>query len=79
MTVKAIRSSKTSVFTRSTRRHIPEDDILHSHRRENLKSYIALTGFLCSRDVMCLLQLDSYIPKEGTLHNHRREHLKSYK
>jgi hypothetical protein len=28
----------------STRRHIPEDYILHSHRRENLKSYIALTG-----------------------------------
>jgi hypothetical protein len=25
---------------RSTRRHIPEDSILHSHRRENLKSYI---------------------------------------
>jgi hypothetical protein len=24
--------------------YIPEDDILHSHRRENLKSYIALTG-----------------------------------
>jgi hypothetical protein len=24
---------------------IPEDDILHSHRRENLKSYIALTGW----------------------------------
>jgi hypothetical protein len=23
---------------------IPEDDILHSHRRENLKSYIAITG-----------------------------------
>jgi hypothetical protein len=23
----------------STRRHIPEDGILHSHRRENLKSY----------------------------------------
>jgi hypothetical protein len=28
-----------SVHTRSTRRHIPEDGILHSHRRENLKSY----------------------------------------
>jgi hypothetical protein len=27
------------------RRHIPEDDILHSHRCENLKSYIALTGW----------------------------------
>jgi hypothetical protein len=25
--------------------YIPEDDILHSHRRENLKSYITLTGW----------------------------------
>jgi hypothetical protein len=25
--------------------YIPEDAILHSHRRENLKSYRALTGF----------------------------------
>jgi hypothetical protein len=25
--------------------YIPEDTILHSHRRENLKSYIALTGW----------------------------------
>jgi hypothetical protein len=24
--------------------HIPEDGILHSDRRENLKSYISLTG-----------------------------------
>jgi hypothetical protein len=24
---------------------IPEDGILHSHRRESLRSYIALTGF----------------------------------
>jgi hypothetical protein len=29
----------TSVLTRSTWRSIPEDTILHSHRRENLKSY----------------------------------------
>jgi hypothetical protein len=30
------------VFTTATRRNIPEDTILHSHRRENLKSYIGL-------------------------------------
>jgi hypothetical protein len=39
--IEAIRSSETSVyFTGSTRRHIPEDGILHSHRCENLKSCI---------------------------------------
>jgi hypothetical protein len=38
--MEAIRSSKTSVNTTSTRCHIPEDYFLHSHRRKNLKSYI---------------------------------------
>jgi NADH:ubiquinone oxidoreductase subunit 3 (subunit A) len=33
-------SSETSVLTRATRRNNPEDTILHSHRRENLKSYM---------------------------------------
>jgi hypothetical protein len=32
----------TSVDTTFTRHHIPEDGILHSHRRENLKSYISV-------------------------------------
>jgi hypothetical protein len=34
-----------SVLTRATRRNNPEDTILHSHRRENLKSYIAAAMF----------------------------------
>jgi hypothetical protein len=37
--IEAICSSETSVHTLSTWRHTPEDGILHSHRRENLKSY----------------------------------------
>jgi hypothetical protein len=40
-----LRSSETLVLTRATRRNIPEDAILHIHRLENLKSYIALTGW----------------------------------
>jgi hypothetical protein len=43
--MEALRSSEISVFTRATRRHIPGDGILSSHRRENLKSYISLTGW----------------------------------
>jgi hypothetical protein len=43
--MEALGTSETSFFTRATRRTVPEDGILHSHRRENLKSYIALTGW----------------------------------
>jgi hypothetical protein len=37
--MEVLRSSETSILTRSSRRNISEDAILNSHRRENLKSY----------------------------------------
>jgi hypothetical protein len=43
--MESVSPSEMYVPTRATRRHIPEGDMLHSHRRENLKSYIALTSW----------------------------------
>jgi hypothetical protein len=56
--------------------YIPEDGILHSHRRENLKSYIALTGWTLQwrRNVSPVkYEMGFYIPEDGILHSHRRE------
>jgi hypothetical protein len=43
--MEVLCSSETLVPTRVTWSKPPEDDILHSHRRQNLKSYITLTGW----------------------------------
>jgi hypothetical protein len=78
---EALSSSETSVLTRAARRNIPEDTILHSHRRENLKSYISLTGWALLRRRYVSperYELGCYIPEDGILHSHRRENLKSY-
>jgi hypothetical protein len=53
--------------------YIPEDDILHSHRREDLKSYIALTGWTLQRRrnmFPVTYELGFYIPEDGILHSH---------
>jgi hypothetical protein len=38
---QAIRFFETSVLTGDTQRNMPENGILHSHRRETLKSHIS--------------------------------------
>jgi hypothetical protein len=61
--------------------YIPEDDILHSHSRENIKSYIALTGWALQwrHNVSPVrYELGFYIPEYDNLHSHRRVNLKSY-
>jgi hypothetical protein len=61
--------------------YIPKYDILHSHCRETLKSYILLIGWTLQRrgNVSPVkYELEFYIPEDGILHSHRRENFKSY-
>jgi hypothetical protein len=47
--MEATGSSDTAVLTRAKRRNISEDDILHSHHRENLKFF---PSFICLKDIL---------------------------
>jgi hypothetical protein len=62
-----LRCSETSVLTRAIRRNIPENSIRHSHRRENLKSCIALTGLALQRTckVYLLIWTGLLLPSKG--------------
>jgi hypothetical protein len=65
---EALSSSETSVLTRATWRNISEDTILHSHRRDSLKSYVytfvifllEVSLFLVHCDLLPVLMLFRY-------------------
>jgi hypothetical protein len=66
---------RVTVLIRPTRRNIPEDGILHSHCRETLKSYIALTGWTLQRrrNVSPVkYEMSSYTQEDDILHSHCR-------
>jgi hypothetical protein len=54
--VMAVSTSEMSVnFYQTTRRNIPEDSHLHTHRRENLKSNVFIIVFSA-----CVVAIDIY-------------------
>jgi hypothetical protein len=58
--MEVTRSSETSVFTRAALPHILEDGILHSYRRDNLKSYIDIEELVTFLDsFQFYMKLDS--------------------
>jgi hypothetical protein len=56
--MEATRSSETSVYIKATRYHFPEYGILHSHRRENLKSSYSVYMKPVIKSIRVLFKID---------------------
>jgi hypothetical protein len=54
LVLEAIRSSETSVLTRATWRQIPEDGILHSHRREKTSDLTSVLHWKSAQSAVCM-------------------------
>jgi hypothetical protein len=72
--MEALGSSEMSVPTRATLRNIPEDDLLHSHCHENLKSYMNKEDWLkllkkAGNDGDVGLDVFSAVVSSSMLHN----------
>jgi hypothetical protein len=66
--IEAIRSYETSVYTRSARRHVPEDSNLHSHRHGNLRILRFATKWnkVFSDDQPCQDEMDFQLPETAS-------------